>query len=273
MNEKKPVVSIITVCYNCEDTIEKTIKSVICQNYPDIQYIIIDGGSTDNTLNAISSFKDWISLVISEKDYGIYDAMNKGLSHVRGDLVYFLNSGDLLVAPDTIDKIVTVFRNNPDVSLVHGDSIGYGGIPDEYRSMYHKDTISYFSHPLCHQTLVTRKQVFDTVGTFDMHFSVFADRDWLLRCLFCHDEKISHIEMPVCYYLTGGFSSRKDIIFYKEKLRLLLKYFFNKRVIVQLVKHPWELLLVLGMMAYSQANIISITVFHRVFRMLWANWS
>lgn len=263
MDEKNFVISIITVCYNCQDTIQKTLESVISQKYPYIQYIVIDGGSTDDTLAIIGKYTGRINLVVSEKDSGIYDAMNKGLQYARGEIIYFLNSGDRIFAPETIERIVSVFRNNPDVALVHGDVIQYGEIPDEYCSMNREYPVIYYTQGLCHQSLFTRKQVFDLVGNFDTRFSVLADRDWLFRCLFQYDVKITHIIMPVCYYLTGGFSSRKDAMFFQEKNRLLLKYLFNKHVVVLLVKNPRQLLLVFAMLVYSLANSISFTILRR----------
>ena len=260
MDEKDSVISIITVCYNCQDTIQKTLESVFSQTYPHIQYIIIDGGSTDDTLATIGNYKDRISLVVSEKDAGIYDAMNKGIRHANGDIIYFLNSGDRFFAPDTIEKIVAVFKDNPGTALVHGDAIGYGRQPDEYLSMHRENPIIYFTQGLCHQTLFARKQVFEKVGNFDTDFSVFADRDWLFRCLFQHDEKILHTAEPVCYFLTGGFSSQQDVTFFWEKTRLLLKYLFNKHVMVLLIENPRDLLLVFAMLVYSLANTVSSTI-------------
>jgi glycosyltransferase involved in cell wall biosynthesis len=263
MEEKDSVITIITVCFNCQDTIQKTIESVISQTYPHLQFIIIDGGSTDDTLAMIGKYKDRISLVVSEKDSGIYDAMNKGLRYARGDIIYFLNSGDRIFAPDTIDRIVTVFKDNPHINLVHGDAIGYGKQPEEYLSMYRENQVIYFTQGLCHQTLFARSQLFEKVGNFDTRFSVFADRDWLFRCLFRHNEKIKYLNIPICFYLAGGFSSQRDGKFFREKTSLLLKYCFNKRVLVMLIKNPRELLLVFGMFAYSLTNVILFAISHR----------
>lgn len=260
MDEKNSVISIITVCFNSQDTIEKTIESVISQTYPHIQYIVIDGGSTDNTLKTIGKFKHRISTIVSEMDSGIYDAMNKGLHHVRGDIIYFLNSGDQLFSPDTIEKIIAFFKDNPEVSLVHGDAIYYGEKPDEYISMDRQNPIIYFTQGLCHQTLFARKKVFETVGNFDTHFSIFADRDWLFRCLFWYGEKIKYITIPICYYLIGGFSSQKEGMFFREKTLLLLKYCCNKHILILLIKHPRELILVFGMIFYSMANVVSYKI-------------
>jgi glycosyltransferase involved in cell wall biosynthesis len=99
-------ISIITVCFNCEGLIERTIKSVIDQTYTNVQYIIIDGGSTDDTLNVIKRYEDSIDVLLSESDNGIYDAMNKGLNYATGDLVYFLNAGDYLCNNDVLRNVI-----------------------------------------------------------------------------------------------------------------------------------------------------------------------
>ncbi|HRP58868.1 MAG TPA: glycosyltransferase family 2 protein, partial [Vicingus sp.] len=106
-----PKVSIITVCYNSEKTIEDTIKSVANQSYPNIEYIVIDGGSTDNTLAIIDKYKDKISTVISEKDHGIYDAINKGIKLATGDIIANLNSDDFYIDSDVITDVVATFEN------------------------------------------------------------------------------------------------------------------------------------------------------------------
>lgn len=117
-----PKISIITVCYNAAATIESTIRSVISQDYPSIEYIIIDGKSTDGTMTIINRYSDKIDIVISEKDNGIYDAMNKGIDLASGEWITFKNAGDLFLAHDTLTK----FFSEPvpeDVAIVHGDCL------------------------------------------------------------------------------------------------------------------------------------------------------
>src|SRR3989338_780018 len=105
-------VTIITVCKNAQDTIEETIKSVASQDYKDIEYLIIDGKSTDETLKIINKYKNKIDNIISEPDKGIYYAMNKGIKRSTGDLVYFLNSGDLFFDKNTVLNVVKLFDKN-----------------------------------------------------------------------------------------------------------------------------------------------------------------
>lgn len=120
-------ISIVTVCFNAESNVEKTIKSVISQTYSDIEYIIIDGNSTDSTMAIIEKYADKIDKIISEPDNGIYDAMNKGISLATGDFINFMNAGDIFSSQDAVKNVVMQIKDESDV--VYGDStmIGYNG--------------------------------------------------------------------------------------------------------------------------------------------------
>ena len=113
-------VSVITVCYNTAECIENAITSVLSQTYKDIEYIIIDGRSTDGTLDIINNYRESISTLVSEKDNGIYDAMNKGIGIATGEVIYFLNSDDVLFDEDVIGDIVTEFKNRRSFSIIRG---------------------------------------------------------------------------------------------------------------------------------------------------------
>ena len=106
MNPSFPKISIITICYNAAQTIEKTIKSVVAQDYPNIEYLIIDGKSKDNTLEIVAKYEDKIALVLSEPDKGIYDAMNKGMEKATGDYIWYMHADDQIYAPDTLSIIM-----------------------------------------------------------------------------------------------------------------------------------------------------------------------
>jgi glycosyltransferase involved in cell wall biosynthesis len=258
-----PVVTIITVCYNCSDTIAATVQSVLNQDYKPIQYLIIDGASTDGTLEIINKYRENIDQVISERDSGIYDAMNKGLQYVKGDIVYFLNSGDQLFAADTITKIVSVFKENPEISLVYGDVVEYGKRISEYCSMSRDHQIQFFTRILCHQALFSRRSLFEKTRGFDLNFHIFADRDWIIRSIFLHNSRVFYTPVPVCKYLVGGFSTQHTKRFYVERIRLYLKYFFQRKIFVLLIMHPKELLFMLGLLSFSLANIISLSLINR----------
>lgn len=195
--------SIITVCYNSERTIERTIQGVLEQTYEDYEYLIIDGASTDGTLDIVNKYKDKFGeklLVVSEPDNGIYDAMNKGISKASGDIIGIINSDDYY-EPDTLEKIVEVYEKDHENPL----SIYYGAdraLMDgkEYSiGFHHADFLdkSMISHPSCFVT----KETYDTMGVFDTKYSCVADYDMMLK--FKHSGKVKFV--PV-YAVLANFS-------------------------------------------------------------------
>ena len=178
-----PIVSIITVSFNASTTIERTICSVLEQNYPAINYIIIDGGSTDDTVDIIRRYSAKIDHWISERDQGISHAFNKGLELAAGELITFVNADDWL-SSDQISNAVEALNTHRDASFVYGDLICYrDGRPlyrnigrSEYRSTIHR-RIDYLNHP----TLVAKKFLFREVGGFDLTYKRAMDFEWLQR--------------------------------------------------------------------------------------------
>jgi glycosyltransferase involved in cell wall biosynthesis len=216
-------ISIITVCFNCAGLIEKTIKSVICQTHPDVQYIIIDGGSTDNTPDIIGKYREYIDIVLSEKDDGIYDAMNKGLGYATGDLVYFLNAGDCLYDNDVLGTVAENLRTSPESDILYGDYIYYDDIGEERCSGYRTGIADLISRGYCHQTTFARKSIFDRCGNFNTNYTIYADFDWLLRALRASGKEMHYIDTPVVYYLRGGESESRIVGQYHEKVKVIGK--------------------------------------------------
>lgn len=153
-------ISVITVCYNCKNEIERTLKSVISQNFQGMEYIIIDGGSTDGTLDLIKKYEKNIDIIISEKDSGIYDAMNKGIQRSNGEWIVCMNAGDEFAAPDILRK---VFSNPlpPDASFIYSDYLkkNHHGVITSYHTDRHKGEVF-------HQSAIYKKKLHEQYGYY-----------------------------------------------------------------------------------------------------------
>jgi glycosyltransferase involved in cell wall biosynthesis len=218
---KENFISIITVVYNSELLIRKTIESVICQNeFYKIQYIIIDGNSTDNTKNIINEYTSYISEFVSEKDFGIYDAMNKGMQYVRGDWVLFLNAGDELADFDVI--------NNISKNISNKDEILYGNIIIESNSSLRKIVPSKlfylnFKMIFCHQAVFVKHSLLQsTLHPFDLDFKLAADFNQFYN--FFREGKIfRYINIDVCKYDLTGQSILNPLKYQKEVISIINK--------------------------------------------------
>ena len=171
-------ISIITVCYNSFNGIERTIKSVIQQTYKNIEYIIIDGGSTDGTIEIINRYKENIDVLISEKDSGIYDAFNKGIRNSSGDMIAFLNSGDYYLK-DYCSTVISHFK--PSYSFICSNVLYFNAkdYTEIAKPLYPK--IKLGKPPFLHPALMVKRDLFREVGYFNLKFSTFSDFDWMLR--------------------------------------------------------------------------------------------
>ena len=178
-------VSIITVCRNCEDSIRQTIESVIGQNYKNIEYIVIDGASDDKTLSIINEFKSRIDILVSEKDNGIYDALNKGLRVATGDVLGFLHGDDEFASPTIISEIISYFTDES-VSAVYGD-LQYVSTKNPFNIVRHWRSRCFDKNLLRrgwmppHPTLYVKKCWYRKFGEFDINFDISADYDSILR--------------------------------------------------------------------------------------------
>lgn len=178
-------VSVITVCYNSEKTIERTLQSVTSQTYQDIEYIIIDGKSTDQTLSITEKYRSHINKFVSEPDSGIYEAMNKGLQIATGDIICFLNSDDFYESNKTIEQIAKRFKENRIDALFGGVSFFHKSNPSKVSRVYKFNhfNLSKFSYGWmpAHPATFIRKTLIKHNGLFDTSFQIAGDFDYLLR--------------------------------------------------------------------------------------------
>ncbi|MGE0085823.1 MAG: glycosyltransferase family 2 protein [Desulfococcaceae bacterium] len=205
-------ISLITVCRNSAHTIEDCIKSVEKQNYPDLEYIIIDGGSTDGTVDRIKKYQHMINYWISEKDSGIFHAMNKGLQKAEGDIVGFINADDFFASDNILSKISAALENT-DYDGVYSDLI-YVDQQNTDRSVrywksgeFSKKKMRFGWFPP-HPTLYFRKSVYDRLGFFDDRMKVSADYDLMVRFLYCGNLHLKYIPCVSVKMRMGGVSNR-----------------------------------------------------------------
>lgn len=208
------IVSIITVCLNSEKTIESTIKSVLDQTYSHIEYIIIDGRSTDKTMKIVEKYKDRIAIVLSEKDTGIYEAMNKGVMMAKGEVVSFLNSDDFYSHKFVVEKVVNILKQEKR-DAVYGDLLF---IPqnDDLRNNsvkiwqpkgYSKRKVLFGWH-FPHPTFFVKKSYFTNFGNFDMQFKIASDYDLMTRFLLKGNLSPSYIPEVLVKMRLGGVSNQ-----------------------------------------------------------------
>lgn len=201
-------VSIITVCYNSAKTIQDTIESIKHQTYSDIEYIVIDGCSTDNTLDILKSYSDFIDVLISEKDKGLYDAMNKGLKHATGDLIGILNSDDILADSHVIEKVVNMAQN---ADGVYGD-IGFYDATLTKKSRhysskgFHKAKFSRGFMP-AHPSCYLKKSLIEQVGLYSLDFKIAADFDFLVRAFAVPNTSFNYLPEEIVKMRVGGIST------------------------------------------------------------------
>ena len=220
--------SIITVCYNAEDCIEETIKSVIGQSYKNIEYIIIDGRSTDNTLKIINKYKRYIDVIVSETDQGIYNAMNKGQKLAKGKYLNFLNAGDTFNNKNTLSIVNENIKK--ETKIISGD---FNILQRNNKSKIIKTkkiTWKYFKKDFyaCHQAIFIHSSI---VSFYDVSYKIKADYKWVLM-LFSKTEEagVVKIHQPLVNYDANGFSSQNSFNNLNELVRLQKNYFGTKQL-------------------------------------------
>jgi len=205
-NPGMPLISVITVVYNGEAHLEQTIQSVLCQSWSNLEYVIVDGGSTDGTLDIIRKYEDRIDHWISEPDNGIYDAMNKGLDLVSGDLIAFLNSGDWY-NPSVLEKVAGEYLRKND-----GDQVIAGKwtlLFEDLDLEIHVSPSLKFSLgiPISHPAMFVPRNVYEKFGKFDLQYRYGADFDMLVR-FYLRGVRFHFIDTIILNYRTQGVSEK-----------------------------------------------------------------
>ncbi len=223
--------SIITINFNDKVGLERTIKSVSEQTWTDFEFIVVDGGSEDGSIEVIQKFQSAVTSWVSEKDHGIYHAQNKGLGKAIGEYCLFLNSGDYFASPDVLSKVFTLGLNEDiiygNMMIVRKDGSVYEGkMPD--RITFHHMIADTLWHPVS----FIRRSLFEKFGIYDESLKMVADYDFFLKTAIVHGVSMKHVNFPIAVFNLDGFSSdpvnRK---FQEEERRIVqLRYFSRKTI-------------------------------------------
>jgi glycosyltransferase involved in cell wall biosynthesis len=207
-----PKISIITVTYQAVKVLESTIESILNQSFTDYEYILIDGASTDGTLDIIKKYAHHISYYVSEKDSGLYDAMNKGLKVAKGEYVWFMNAGDEIYDPNTLANIFDTKEQPADI--YYGDALFVSqkkeviGLRSQVTPHKLPQNLTWrslrYGMVVCHQSFIARTSL---APAYDLSHPYCADIDWELACLK-KAKKVVNTHMVLSKYLTGGFSKQ-----------------------------------------------------------------
>ncbi|TDG37216.1 glycosyltransferase [Pedobacter changchengzhani] len=219
-----PKLTVITVVYNNVRDIERTILSVLDQSYKNIEYIVIDGASTDGTLDVVMRYNDRIAKIVSEPDKGIYHAMNKGLALAEGRYVLFMNSGDEIYANHTVEDI---FNTSPGADIYYGETEMYNDnweslgkrrheVPEEFSWKSFK-----FGMSVSHQAIYIRRSI---VSPFNLRYKYSADIDWIIKASK-KASNIVNVHAYVAKYLVGGMSKQKQRESLIERFKIFSKYY------------------------------------------------
>ncbi|MFJ8102451.1 glycosyltransferase family 2 protein [Lysinibacillus sp. NPDC096212] len=236
-----PKISIITACYNAKNTIEQTIQSVLGQTYENIEYIIVDGASTDGTMEIVEKYRDKVDVVVSESDKGVYDAFNKGVNIASGEYVMFLNADDYLLGNGVIKQLAVFINKKKDAVCVYGDiymineSTGYKTKHGQNINLNRLKEGIMPPHPA---TLLLREVIL-ALGGFDLQYRIAADFDLMAKALQKYENRMYHVPIVVTMFRLGGLSSNDSTrsIVLNETKSILNKHFPGNSALVNQQVH------------------------------------
>ncbi len=256
-----PVVSIITVCFNSEKTIRNTIESVLSQDYPNIEYLIIDGGSTDNTLSIVREYDVRISRIVSERDHGIYDAMNKGISFASGEIIGMLNSDDIYIndhaVSELIKKMLSEDADSVFADLIIVDPDNLNKVIRYYDSSYFEPSKFKFGWMPAHPTFFVKKALYDKVGPYSLDYQISADYEMLIRLLWVQKASYTYLQKPVVRMRYGGASTAdlsRNLLLNREIVQACRANGIYTNLFLVLLKIPAKLWGLIGKKFFSRGH-------------------
>jgi glycosyltransferase involved in cell wall biosynthesis len=242
-------VTVITVCYNAEATIEDTIRSVLAQSYRDLEYIVVDGASTDGTMRIIDRYRDRITRIISEPDTGIYDAMNKGVALASGEVIGMLNADDLYLDERVVKHIVDMFEKSGSdavfADLVYVRPGNLERVVRTYSSRAFTSTKFAYGWMPAHPTFFLKKSCYERYGSYRTDYRIAADFELLARMLHVHKVRYSYIPEVLVKMRMGGESTRSlksNLILNQEILRACRENGIRTNLLKIYSKYPKKIL-------------------------------
>jgi glycosyltransferase involved in cell wall biosynthesis len=215
--------SIITINYNNSDGLQKTIKSVINQKYRDFEFIIIDGGSSDESYDIIKSYSDNIDFWSSEPDSGIYNAMNKGILKAKGDYCFFLNSGDYFIDENVLENI---FTNKLKEDILFGNLIVClnGKVVGRCQGKITLSFADVYSSLVKHQATFIKRQLFDIFGLYNENLKIISDWEFFIKTLGLGNVTYRYLNIDISYFDNDGISNNSNKVVYEERETIKKKY-------------------------------------------------
>ena len=230
-NKPSSKLSVITINRNNVEGLRQTIKSVISQTFSDYEYIVIDGASTDSSLDVIKEYADEITYWVSELDSGIYNAMNKGIGVAKGEYLYFLNSGDWLYNENVLEN---VFSENRSEDFLYGNICFVKSDLNFHLTNYPKEIsflLFYSEGGLCHQAVFHKRHLFKD-KLYNEHFKIYSDFEFFIQKIFFENYSSFFIDKVICNYDENGISATEDEktlnIYAKERHQILTSFFPEK---------------------------------------------
>lgn len=242
-------ISVITVCFNSQTTIERSVQSVVDQQWPEVEHIVIDGGSTDGTLAILEPFRPHLAVLVSEPDKGIYDAMNKGLARATGDVICFLNADDLYADANVLAEVAQQMRTHQLDALVADVGFFKAGDPTRMTRRYRSDRFSpqhlSWGWMPAHPGLFLTREVVQRVGQFKTDYRIAGDYEYVVRTFHGHDLHYKHLPSVVVNMQAGGISNsswRNRLSLNREVVRACKENGIHTNLLKILVKYPFKLL-------------------------------
>lgn len=225
-----PLLTIITVVYNDAENLRGTLENIAAQTDQDFEYLVLDGGSTDGTVELIRSYESHISHWISEPDGGIYNAMNKGIEMATGRYVNFMNAGDAYFEKETVAKVKSALTENPDTDLLYGKLLNLSNGEQGVQYVTGEPVSPwglYKSIPICHQTEFIRRDLFSELGLYSTKLKITSDYEWVVRYYADRQTfaRYHFLDLPLIVYQHGGYSFKNMRRVAKERRKIGNQYF------------------------------------------------